>query len=129
MPDWVRAVIEFDGRGQSRDTNKEFILTLILTGFRRAECESIAWSAVDLRYGFITSIDPKNGEVHSLPMGDVLWAIMKNATANALMIGCLNLPNQRADILKISLKCVKNQCPMRYSIHIPRLTADIRLNR
>ncbi|WP_245953294.1 integrase arm-type DNA-binding domain-containing protein [Moraxella caviae] len=53
MPDWVKAVVEFENRGQSLETNKDFLLTLILTGFRRSECESIAWSAIDLKYGFI----------------------------------------------------------------------------
>ena len=81
LPDWINAVINFTDRGQQTDTNKDFLLTLILTGFRRDECESIPWAAVDLRYGFITSLDPKNGETHTLPMGDYLWALMKKRRA------------------------------------------------
>lgn len=77
MPDWIQAVLNFKDRGQSLETNKDFLITLILTGFRRNECECIRWSEIDLKYGFITSIDPKNYEPHTLPMGDYLWALMK----------------------------------------------------
>lgn len=125
MPDWVRAVIEFDGRGQSRDTNKEFILTLILTGFRRAECESIAWSAVDLRYGFITSIDPKNGEVHSLPMGDVLWAIMKKRHRQRINDWVFESAKSKSghieNISKVREK-INAQCGIQFTFHDLRRT-------
>lgn len=77
MPDWIKAVFEYQDRGQKTETNRDFLLTLILTGFRREECESLPWSSIDLRYGRITSIDPKNGEPHTLPMGDFLFALMK----------------------------------------------------
>lgn len=81
LPDWINAVLHFQDRGQKLETNKDFLITLILTGFRREECESLAWSAIDLKYGFITSIDPKNNEPHTLPMGDYLWAMMKKRRA------------------------------------------------
>lgn len=77
MTDWIDAVMAFDARGQGLFTNRDFILTLVLTGFRRAECESLPWSDIDLKYGFITSSDPKNGESHTLPMGDALWSLMR----------------------------------------------------
>lgn len=77
LPDWIKAVFEYSDRGQKNETNRDFLLTLILTGFRRDECESIAWSSIDLKYGRITSIDPKNGEPHTLPMGDFLFELMK----------------------------------------------------
>ena len=82
LPDWVNAVLDFECRGQALNTNRDFLLTLILTGFRRAECESLTWQAVDIKHGFITSFDPKNGEKHTLPMGSVLWQIMQNRHAS-----------------------------------------------
>lgn len=84
MPLWIETVLNYKERGQFSDMHRDFLLTLILTGFRRAECESLPWSSVDIEYGFITSTDPKNGEVHTLPMGDFLWSIMKNRRANAV---------------------------------------------
>lgn len=77
LPDWIKAVFEFKDRGQKTHTNRDFLLTLILTGFRREECESLLWNNVDLKHGYITSIDPKNGEPHKLPMGDFLFALLK----------------------------------------------------
>ena len=77
MPDWIRAIFEYQDRGQVLETNRDFLLTLILTGFSREECESLAWTNVDLKYGSITSIDPKNSEPHTIPMGNFLLELMK----------------------------------------------------
>ncbi|MFW1852647.1 tyrosine-type recombinase/integrase [Acinetobacter guillouiae] len=77
LPDWINAVMSFTALRQERNTVRDFLITLILTGFRRDECQTLKWDAVDLKYGWITSNDPKNGEVHTLPMGERLWDIMK----------------------------------------------------
>lgn len=77
LSDWVDAVMNFTALRQELNTVRDFLITLILTGFRRGECQTLKWDAVDLKYGWITSNDPKNGEVHSLPMGERLWEIMK----------------------------------------------------
>lgn len=125
MPDWVKAVIEFESRGQSLETNKDFLLTLILTGFRRAECESIAWSAIDLKYGFISSIDPKNGELHTLPMGDVLWAMMKKRRQQ--ITGTWVFPSAKSqsghivNISKVREK-INTQCHIKFTFHDLRRT-------
>ena len=78
LSDWINAVMSFTALRQERNTVRDFLVTLILTGFRRSECQTLQWDAVDLKYGWITSADPKNGEVHTLPMGDRLWEIMKS---------------------------------------------------
>lgn len=125
MPDWVKAVIEFESRGQSLETNKDFLLTLILTGFRRAECESIAWSAIDLKYGFISSIDPKNGELHTLPMGDVLWAIMKKRrqqiTENWVFPSAKSQSGHIVNISKVREK-INAKCGVAFTFHDLRRT-------
>lgn len=78
LGDWVNAVMNFTALRQERNTVRDFLLTLVLTGFRRKECETLTWDALDLKYGWITSLDPKNDDPHTLPMGDRLWGIMKN---------------------------------------------------
>lgn len=78
LSDWVNAVMSFSALRQERNTVRDFLITLILTGFRRDECQTLKWDSVDLKYGWITSNDPKNGEAHSLPMGDRLWEIMRS---------------------------------------------------
>ncbi|MDM1248883.1 integrase family protein [Acinetobacter sp. R933-2] len=76
IPDWIRAIFSYEDRGQALETNRDFLLTLVLTGLRREECESLHWSNVDLIYGNIIIKNPENGE-HILPMGDFLFELMK----------------------------------------------------
>ena len=76
LPEWIKAVFEYKDRGQQLETNRDFLLTLVLTGFRREECESLTWSSIDLKYGRITLIDAKYREPYTLPMGDFLFTLM-----------------------------------------------------
>ena len=60
MKDWLDAVVSTEWVGQQYKnhnayTNQDFLLTVLLTGFRREEAETIEWSHVDLKYGSITS--------------------------------------------------------------------------
>lgn len=77
IPDWINAIFTYQDRGQLLETNRDFLLTLVLTGFRREECESLSWESVDLKYGVITSLNTKSGQSHTLPMGDFLLELMK----------------------------------------------------
>lgn len=82
MKDWLDAVVTTQWVGQQYKnhnayTNQDFLLTVLLTGFRREEAETIEWPHVDLKYGSITSVDPKNGEPLTLPMGKTLHYIMQ----------------------------------------------------
>lgn len=89
LNDWAHAVVTSEWPGeQSNDyrayTNQDYILLLALTGFRRSEGESILWQNVDLRFGTITIKDTKNGEDLTLPMGSVLWHILKQRHKHAI---------------------------------------------
>ncbi len=125
MPDWVNAVLNFKDRGQHLETNKDFLMTLVLTGFRRTECESIAWSAIDLRYGFITSIDPKNSEPHTLPMGDYLWAMMKKrrqyVTGEWVFPSAKSASGHIENISKVRDK-INQACGIKFTFHDLRRT-------
>lgn len=83
MTDWINAILNYRWRGQGYDdpyacVNQDFLIALVLTGFRREEMESLPWSGIDLKYGTLLIKDTKNGEDHLLPMGDVLWQIMRD---------------------------------------------------
>lgn len=125
MPDWINTVLNFTDRGQSLETNKDFLLTLILTGFRRNECESISWNDIDLKYGFITSIDPKNNEPHTLPMGDFLWAMMKKRSKQ--IKGEWVFPSKKSksghieNISKVRAK-INSECGISFTFHDLRRT-------
>lgn len=64
-------------------TNQDYLFTLALTGFRRSEGETLEWSNVDLKYGTIKITNTKNGEDLLLPMGDILWHIMRERKKRA----------------------------------------------
>lgn len=125
MPDWIKAVFQYQDRGQQLETNRDFLLTLVLTGFRRDECESLPWSSIDLRYGRITSIDPKNGEPHTLPMGDFLFALMKKRRAQAISEWVFPSAKSKAghitNISKVRNK-INNSCGIHFTFHDLRRT-------
>lgn len=125
MPDWIKAVFEYQDRGQKNETNRDFLLTLVLTGFRREECESLPWSSIDLRYGRITSIDPKNGEPHTLPMGDFLFALMKKRreliTSEWVFPSAKSKAGHITNISKVRNK-INDSCGIHFTFHDLRRT-------
>lgn len=80
--DWILAIIQTQWRGQIYANeygylNQDFLLTFVLTGLRRSEIEQLEWAKIDLKYGTLTIINPKNGNDLLLPLGDVLLHIFK----------------------------------------------------
>lgn len=125
IPDWIKAVFEYQDRGQKNETNRDFLLTLVLTGFRREECESLPWSSIDLRYGRITSIDPKNAEPHTLPMGDFLFALMKKRrtqiTSEWVFPSAKSKAGHITNISKVRNK-INDSCGIHFTFHDLRRT-------
>ena len=80
--DWIQAIIQTLWRGQNYANqygylNQDFLLTFVLTGLRRAEIEQLAWANIDLKYGTLKIINPKNGNDLFLPFGNILLHIFK----------------------------------------------------
>ena len=125
IPDWIKAVFEYQDRGQKNETNKDFLLTLVLTGFRREECESLLWSSIDLRYGRITSIDPKNAEPHTLPIGDFLFALMKKRrtqiSSESVFPSAKSKAGHITNISKVRNK-INDSCGIHFTFHDLRRT-------
>lgn len=125
IPDWIRAIFMYQDRGQSIETNRDFLLTLVLTGFRREECESLPWSSVDLKYGYITSTDPKNGEPHTLPMGDFLFELMKKrkryVQSHWVFPSAKSVSGHITNISKVRTK-INELCDIQFTFHDLRRT-------
>ncbi|MEG0032279.1 tyrosine-type recombinase/integrase [Acinetobacter sp.] len=125
IADWIKAVFQYKDRGQQLETNRDFLLTLVLTGFRREESEFLLWSSVDLKYGHITSINPKNGEPHTLPMGDFLLELMQKrysqATTKWVFPSAKSSSGHIVNISKIRQKIDKS-CGVEFSFHDLRRT-------
>lgn len=80
--DWVYGILNTRWKGQTHANeyaylNQDFLLTFVLTGLRRSEIEQLEWANVDLKYGTVKIINPKNGNDLFLPIGNVLLHIFK----------------------------------------------------
>lgn len=125
LPHWIKAVFEYKDRGQQRETNRDFLLTLVLTGFRREECESLTWTNIDLKHGRITSIDAKYSEAYTLPMGDFLFTLMKKRYAQAknewVFPSAKSTSGHIVNISKVRQK-INKSCGIEFSFHDLRRT-------
>lgn len=125
LPEWIKAVFEYTDRGQQLETNRDFLLTLILTGFRREECESLTWSNIDLKYGRITLVDAKYRELYTLPMGDFLFALMTKRYAQAtnewVFPSAKSTTGHVVNISKVRQK-INKSCGIEFSFHDLRRT-------
>lgn len=125
LPEWIKAVFEYTDRGQQLETNRDFLLTLVLTGFRREECESLTWSSIDLKYGRITLIDEKYREPYTLPMGDFLFTLMTKrydqATNEWVFPSAKSTSGHIVNISKVRQK-INKSCGIEFSFHDLRRT-------
>lgn len=125
LPEWIKAVFEYKDRGQQLETNRDFLLTLVLTGFRREECESLTWSSIDLKYGRITLIDAKYREPYTLPMGDFLFTLMTKrydqATNEWVFPSAKSTSGHIVNISKVRQK-INKSCDIEFSFHDLRRT-------
>jgi integrase len=55
---------------------RDYLTLLWLTGCRRSEAVNLQWKDVDLKCGFITFHDTKNGKSHTLPLSRYLWQML-----------------------------------------------------
>ncbi|MDI3237499.1 integrase family protein [Acinetobacter ursingii] len=88
LHDWAYHVATTHWLGSQKNnmhayTNQDYLFLIILTGFRRSEAETVEWKNIDLKYGTIKITDTKNGEDLLLPLGDMLWHILKERKKRA----------------------------------------------
>lgn len=62
---------------KDRETIRDYLLVLLLTGLRLGEARELRWEDVDLNEGVLTIPDPKNHCPHQLPFSDYLWALLR----------------------------------------------------
>lgn len=80
---FLKAVIEHKDKYSHRqapysNNARDIMLVFMLTGVRLNEAQTLEWKDVDLKAGRITLLDTKNHSDYPLPMGDVLWALMRH---------------------------------------------------
>ena len=62
---------------ESKNAVRDLVLFIMYTGCRRNEAQTLKWENVDIEKGIFIFKNPKNGDDHTLPMGDHLFSIMK----------------------------------------------------
>jgi len=75
---WYKALQEmkFNTGASSHHVTADYLLFLLLTGLRKNEAATLTWENVDLDEGTIYIPDTKNKEPLTLPLSDVLIAIL-----------------------------------------------------
>ncbi len=68
--------MKFNTGSDSHHVAADYLLFLLLTGLRKTEAATLVWKNVDLEEGTIYIPDTKNKEPLTLPLSDVLMAIL-----------------------------------------------------
>lgn len=103
---WYQAVINLsnDAIAPNRETIRDYLLFVILTGLRRREAAALTWNRVDFKDRSFTIIETKNHTDHTLPLTDFLFdllAVRKSKAVNQYVFpnefgtGMLNDPKKQ----------------------------------
>lgn len=79
LPAWYRSVsnLKNDHTSRGRETFRDYLVFLLLTGLRRSEAATLEWRHVDLDARLFRVMDTKNGEDHTLPLSDFLYDMLQ----------------------------------------------------
>jgi integrase len=103
---WYQAVnsLTNDHVAPNRETVRDFLLFVLLTGLRRREAAALTWNRVDFKDKTFTVIETKNHTDHTLPLTDFLFdllAVRKSKAVNQYVFpnefgtGMLNDPKKQ----------------------------------
>lgn len=71
LPAWRVAVDKLPAK------QRDFLLLLLYTGFRRDECHNLTPASIDFKKGLVSLADTKNGKPHSLPITPMMDEILR----------------------------------------------------
>lgn len=71
LPRWLAGLFTM-----RNEASRDMALFLWLTGCRVGEARQLKWRDVDLKHGFVTFRDTKNGKTHVLPLSKFLWDML-----------------------------------------------------
>jgi integrase len=107
---WFNAIMHLknDAISQNRETIRDYLLLVLLTGLRREESASMTWNNIDLKAKTLKVIDTKNHLDHTLPLSDFLYDLLqqrKNTAINEYVFQRANgagyISEQRKQIAKV----------------------------
>ena len=82
LGNYLKVIINFQDRSSHKqephsNNARDIQILFLLTGIRLNEAQPLRWKDVNLKTGKIELLETKNGSNYTLPMGDILWAVMK----------------------------------------------------
>lgn len=129
---FLKAVLQHTDKWSHRqapysNNARDIMLVFMLTGVRLNEAQTLMWENVDLKAGKILFKDTKNGSDYQLPMGDVLWALMKHRAkyrAGEIWVFPSHLKNSDSHIkdLGLSYKVISSKAGLYITAHDLRRT-------
>ena len=83
---WFNAIMNLknDTISQNRETIRDYLLLVLLTGLRREESASMTWDNIDLKAKTLKVTDTKNHLDHTLPLSDFLYDLLQQRKNNAI---------------------------------------------
>lgn len=90
---WYKAIMSLqdDSRVRTRESVRDYLLLVLLTGLRKEETAQLTWNNVDLKAKTLTVTDTKNHLDHTLPLSDFLYELLLRrkevATTNSVFPG------------------------------------------
>lgn len=83
LGNYLKTLVNFQDRSshkqeQHSNNARDIQILFLLTGVRLNEAQPLRWSDVDLKAGKIELHNTKNGSNYTFPMGEILWAVMRN---------------------------------------------------
>ncbi|PTN11564.1 tyrosine-type recombinase/integrase [Nitrosomonas aestuarii] len=83
---WFQAAMSLknDGLSQNRETIRDYLLLILLTGLRREEAAGLTWNNIDLKSKTLKVINTKNHLDHTLPLSDFLYDLLQERKTHAI---------------------------------------------
>jgi len=77
LKDWYQATLQLN-----IETTRDYLHLLLFTGLRRSEASRLAWEDIDFKERTLTIPETKNHQVHTLPLSDFLFDLLKRREAD-----------------------------------------------
>ena len=72
LADWYKATLQLN-----TETTRDYLHLILLTGLRRSEASRLSWLDIDFADKTLTLKETKNHEIHTLPLSDFLFNLLK----------------------------------------------------
>lgn len=119
LADWYKGTMQLNA-----ETTRDYLHLILWTGLRRSEASRLTWNDVDLVGKTLTITETKNHEIHTLPLSDFLYELLKRRNENATSPYVFPSDSERGYLIepKTALKKVTELSGVSFTLHDLRRT-------